>query len=381
MKQLHLILLVCIIIILLCTLILLVHSLKPAQYHPVMDVKQSRQDAFFNRFETEETLWNDREYTARWPQLVLAFTRISDLCQDALQWQGATRTQRRLLFVFRHEQSYSAFMSACEDIFENNLVPYNAFDVIHDPDCHITSEHLLYRMKKTGTAYTGVITDESGLFHLSGTSCQTAVIGSGYLSGMTIGLKGDNEEFDWLGEVRDRDLFHPIKDSDSVALYRMVKQTYGLHPEGMTFLSRVQDVMKTIPESTHWFMPVLEKHPDRIVLYGLNPKTVEAGFETLRKSAETAGITLTGTGTWKGYGTEEINTQLPERCTHALHKAGYDALSMPMRLPVPPDQQIHLGCPVLLFGPLMHENRTSYVMTMEYYRSFLLEGNIDRKAK
>lgn len=374
MRKIHLLILVCIIIILVCTLILLIHSLRNTQYHPVMRIQPSQQDTFFNRFEKNETLWNDRKYTARWPRLVLAFTRITDLCEDALQWEGVTKTQRRLLFVFHHRQAYDAFMSACEQIFENNLVPCNAFDVIFDPQYTVTDEQLLYRMKKTGLTYSGVITDDSGFVHLAGLNRISALVSTGYQAGKCIAFSGDNQEYDWLGELRDRELFHPVKDSEIIAMYHVVTDVFHLHPKGLTFHTKLNDVMRIIPESVRWFMPVLEKHHDHLIVHGHNLKAIESNMTSLQHSAKKAGITLTETESWQAYSTDDVNTQLYDRCVHSLEKTGYDIPVLPVHIAMNREKQIHLGCPVLMFAPLLNENRTSYAMSVQYYLSFLMNA-------
>ena len=315
------------------------------------------------------------DYTTHWPEMNIFFQ--SEKMQDTLflSWLGATANQERYLFIFTDKEAFRAFLSACEKIFEENEVPAFMFDVVYRENGRVNEiqDQVLLFMQKYHYSYKGVIQDDGSFSHLSGINVTAALVGTGYSAGCLYSTSGDNEDYDWAAQLRS-DMFHTRKDEYLSYLMNKLNRTFDLHIPFGVWKTKVQMITQMIPESVHWFYPCIEKNENTVCMYYENDSLMQENEDLLLSSAKKHSVKIKKESESKSCSFMMIDFSLFERCQRVVEKV-YRTESIPVFMNVQPSQQIHLGCNVIHFAPLLNHSRYGASDSIVFYEQFLISKN------
>lgn len=319
------------------------------------------------------TMMEDREYSLKWPQLAIAFEKDERTGTAFLVWRGAVKSDRKLLFVFYHEQSYSAFMQACSQIFEANACPANSFEVLQVTDDMHLNEQILYRMKTTGEPFYGVIVDDSGFMNISDHDPLCAMIGTGSLSQMILQIQGDTDEYDWLVEQKPQKIFPSVRTEERARLFQLLMSQ--LHPksEGMTWKAKTENLLRKLPVFTPYFYPQIIHDGDTVIVWDETLEDVEKDVRILCDHGQKSGIVFTDMGKSKGFSDWPMNHELYDRIVNALHASDHLMPIIPYRMALSQQKDIRIGCSVMHFAPMVNGVVDSSSLTICFYEKLLLD--------
>lgn len=316
------------------------------------------------------------EYTMHWPEMNIFFH--SEKMQETLflSWLGATSLKERYLFVFTEKEAFRAFLSACEKIFDENEVPEFMFDAVYRENGSVAEmqDQILLFMQKNHYSYKGVIQDDGSFSHLSGINVTSALIGTGYSASRLYSTSGDNEDYDWTAQLHS-EMFHTEKDEYLSSLMELLNRTFVLHIPFGLWKNRVRTVTQMIPESVHWFYPCIEKNGNTIRIYYENDSVMQKNEELLFSSAKKHSIKMKKESESESCSFMMIDNSLYDRCRTAV-KHVYHADSIPVYMNVPLLQQIHLGCNVIHFAPLLNHSRYGAGDSILFYEQFLIRNRL-----
>ena len=316
------------------------------------------------------------EYTMHWPEMNIFFQ--SEKIQDTLflSWLGATAEKERYLFIFTDKEAFRAFLSACEKIFEENEVPAFLFDAVYRENGMVSEiqDQVLLFMQKYHYSYRGVIQDDGSFSHLSGINVTSALVGTGYSASRLYSTSGDNEDYDWAAQLHS-DMFHSQKDEYLASLMSILNRTFDLHIPFGLWKTKVQTVTQMIPESVHWFYPSIEKSENTVCMYYENDSLMQENEELLLSSAKKNSVKIKKESESESCSFMMIDTSLYERCRKAV-KLVYHAESIPIYMNILPGEQIHLGCNVIHFAPLLNHSRYGASNSILFYEQFLISKSL-----
>lgn len=316
------------------------------------------------------------DYTMHWPEINIFFQ--SETLNECLfvSWKGAVKKKDRYLFVFTRKEAFSAFLSACSRIFEENKVPGYMFDAVYmeGGSVSLIQKEILVFMQKYHYSYQGVIEDNSQFSHLAGLNCTSALVGIGYSGTQVYSYHGDSADFDWASQLAYR-MFPSKKDDYLNFLLKLLNQTYELHVSFGLWQSKVDTVCKMLPESSHWFYPVIEKSEDTIRLYYENDVMMKENEEILTANARKNGITIKKETESKSCSFYFLDSKLFECCKNAVHHV-YHEDSIPVYMNVPFTEQLHLGCNVIHFAPILNNSRYGAADSILFYEQFLQDSSL-----
>lgn len=350
------------------SLFLLYHRNGPALHHVHLDVPHTDQ---MNDKPTISML-EDREYSIKWPDLAIAFEKDERSGVPFLVWRGASQSQRKLLFVFHYPQSYSAFMHAISHIFTSNACPANAFEVLQVKTGMHLNEEILYRMKVTGSSFYGVIVDDSGFINISDKYPLCAMIGTGSLSYMHVSVAGDTDEYDWLVEQKPTEICPLTKTEERVRLLDTVSTQLHLKLNGMTWIGRTERLLQQIPVFYQLFYPRFIHDGDTLTVFDENLEQVEKDVQILCQLGQKNSIILSEKEKYRGFSDWMVNHGLYDRVKDALQASDHLVPVIPYRMALSADQDIHVGCSVIHFAPLVNGQIDSSSQTICFYEKLLL---------
>ena len=317
------------------------------------------------------------DYTIRWKDSDLFFETFRYEEAICLSWRGAVWKKDRILYVFTQKDAFEAFMSACQNIFDRNELPAYEFDVFYDENglMEHVSDLILLHMTRMERNYVGVIQDDSGFRHLSGVNEISALIGIGYSGSACFSFSGDNSDYDWISGISSK-TFEPVRDDWFADLADRLKRIFDLHADPFFYRKRVRRIMEMIPESTGWFLPSVSKEEGRIVLFSENMKQLSECSETLKKSAARASVRIKKETECAPCSFQIIDHSFYDLCCNAIHKS-YRTEIIPVYMNVEEKQQLHLGCNVIHFAPLLNGSRFHAISSVDFYECLLKERNQD----
>lgn len=312
------------------------------------------------------------DYTMHWPEMTIFFQ--CEKIQDTLflSWLGATAKQERYLFIFTDKEAFRAFLSACEKIFDENEVPAFMFDAVYRENGLVSEiqDQVLLFMQKYHYSYQGVVQDDGSFSHLSGINVAVAIVGTGYSACCLYSTSGDNEDYDWAAQLRS-DMFHSKKDEYLSSLMNMLNRTFDLHIPFGVWKAKVQMVTQMIPESMHWFYPYIEKSENTVCMYYENDSLMMENEDILLSSAKKHSVKIKKESESVSCSFMMIDSSLFERCQRVVEQV-YQTESIPVFMNVQLSQQIHLGCNVIHFAPLLNHSRYGASDSILFYEQFLI---------
>lgn len=319
----------------------------------------------------KECLLYDQEYAIRWPDLAIAFEKDESSGIPFLVWRGAVRSQRKLLFVFYQEQTFSAFMHACACLFSTNQCPANAFEALRVPENCQLNEEILYRMKTSGDPYYGVIVDDSGFLNLSQPYPLCALVGIGSLSKTTLQITGDTDEYDWLVEQKPKTIAPLQKTEERVMQLQVICSALHVKTSGISWKARAESLIRQIPGFTQLFYPHIIHDGDTVTVFDQTDDLVEKDIRALCEKGQKAGIVLQETDRQSGFTDWPMNHELYDRIVNALHASDHLVPIIPYRMALTHPKDIHVGCSVMHFAPTVHGIIDSSFSSICFYEKLL----------
>lgn len=316
------------------------------------------------------------DYTMHWPEMNIFFH--SEKMEDILflSWQGAVKKKDRYLFLFTEKDTFSAFLSACARLFEENEVPLFMFDAVFKENGRVSEiqDQVLIFMQKYHYSYKGVLQDDGSFSHLSGINVTSALIGVGYSGVRLYTISGDNEDYDWSAQLHSG-MFHTEKDEYLASLMERLNRTFDLHVPFGLWKSRTDTITHMIPESVHWFYPCIEKSENMVYMYYENDDMMQENERILLSSAKKHSVHIKKETESHSCSFMMIDSSFYDRCQKAVSLV-YQCESIPVYMNVPAKEQVHLGCNVIHFAPVLNHSRYGASDSILFYEQFLVNRKL-----
>ncbi len=317
----------------------------------------------------------------KYPQIPILFEDISCETCFMLCFKGLTREKKSVVYILHKDEAKLAFFSAIEQFIEEAKTPKYGL-VIAIPYTYSANSQIFSTLQEKHIRLQFVYTDEAEMMQFSSIPETSAILARGRKSYAVFEVSHDNIEYDWLGDLNQTITFDPVFSQDAFPCVYACKE----------FLSRdmqcalrifplfkkaiMEEVLEKIPESTRWFLPVIDKQDRKLIIYASNAQQLENACQCLQHSAEQANVTIKQV--YKNNKTYAMDPQdedlnvIAESIRNTLHIEYVIPTLLESSVEYPSD------VPIISFAPLMQNTLLNTNAAIQFYMQLFALHKVKR---
>ena len=233
----------------------------------------------------------------KYPQILILFEDISCKTCLLLHFKGLSKEKESVVYVLRKEDAELVFFAAVEQLLEDAKTPKYGM-VIAIPYTNTTNQEMISTLQKRNISLRYIYTDEAEMLQFTSIPSPIAILARGRKPYVMFEVSHDNEDYDWLGDLNNSILFEPEFSQEVYPCVHAIKDLLSkdmqiaLHTFPMFKKGVMEEVLDKVPESTTWFLPVIDKQDTKLFVYAQNVQQLEKACELIKSSAKKAKVIL-----------------------------------------------------------------------------------------
>lgn len=323
----------------------------------------------------------ESEIQIRYPEIPILFERIENNKAYILRFQGISKEDAYVLYVFQKENAKNAFLNAVETIIEDSKTPYYniMIAILYDNN---NNEEIFDSIKQYNIKY--IFTDESEIRNLPETDGLSAFIGVGRKPFAILNIQHETDDHEWLSSLNSYHLFDSVYTDIAKEACTEINDTMSFSTNlDMSFdiffkKDIMYEYMMKFPETISWFLPVIDKADKDMVVYSPNEESLTKAINQIIASASKHHI--------------DIHVEKKVTHTNLLEEDGfYEVLKENIHQKMHTKYEIpilienyaewNMDVPVVSFAPLEEGQVTNIFYAINFYTNLLLSNSYVNKEK
>lgn len=344
---------------------------------------------FANTFSHKDIAMDFMQYRQRmletiqlkYPQIPILFEDISCETCFMLRFKGLTKEKKSVVYILHKDDAKLAFFAAVEQFIEEAKTPKYGL-VIAIPYTYSANKKIVSTLQEKRIALQFVYTDEAEMMQLTSIPETSAILARGRKPYAVFEVSHDNTEYDWLGDINQTISFDPVFSQDAYPCVSSCKDLlsrdmqFALHVFPLFKKAIMEETLEKIPESTRWFLPVIDKQDTKLIIYASNVQQLESACQCLQKSAVQANVTLKqvykNTKTYAMDMQDEDLMRIAESIRSTLHIEHVIPTLLESNVEYPSE------VPIISFAPLMQNTLLNTNAAIQFYMQLFALHKIKR---
>jgi hypothetical protein len=312
----------------------------------------------------------------RWKEFPIAFRTIALRRGILFSFQGKTRKQQTILFAFKDLDHAQMFIDSTEDIWNENLVPENAFYFCIpylSKDMDAFCREIENWFQKNETELDFALTDGTNIrkLYLDRISC--ALVSVGTLASTALSIQGTNSKEQFITDIQSSSFFKATSTEQNMDILSSINKS-SLNTVRNLFFQKnnIEKIAEKYPEIGKWMKPFCRIQENSLLVYASDYKTMLDAVSELKEKASDSNLQLKIIQETPCSICTECNTDAYRTVAHAVYQAFGSDVIIPIKAPY------EVGCgdfhriKNIRFTPSIEGVKSDIVSRKKYYESILM---------
>jgi hypothetical protein len=312
----------------------------------------------------------------RWKEFPIAFRTIALRRGILFSFQGKTRKQQTILFAFKDLNHAQTFLDSTEDIWNENLVPENAFYfcipyLLKDMD--VFCREIENWFQKNEAELDFALTDGTNIRKLDLDRISCALVSVGTLASIAFSIEGTDSKEQFITDIQSSAFFKVSSTEQNMDILSSINKS-SLNTVRNSFFQKnnIEKIAEKYPEIGKWMKPFCRIQENSLLVYASDYRTMLDAVSKLKEKASDSSLQLKTIKEAPCSICTECDTDAYRTVAHAIYQAFGSDVIIPIKTPY------EVGCgdfqriKSIRFTPSIEGIKSDIVSRKKYYESILM---------